>query len=113
MTLALEVKQALNKMSPVTNTQQLVVTVFSSGETLALLKVYRLTLIIQEEDYKSASTVGLASYFDGMIEIIVWELEILNISLLSPDIIFLAVCSSSPFFGDQMFKPHSEIGYSH
>jgi len=39
MTLALEVKQALNKMSPLTNTQQLAATVFSSGETLALLKV--------------------------------------------------------------------------
>jgi hypothetical protein len=64
MTLALEVKQTLNKMSPVTNTQQLVATVFSSGETLALLKVYRLTLIIQEWDFKSLSIVGLASYFD-------------------------------------------------
>jgi hypothetical protein len=71
MTLALEVKQALNKMSPLTNTQQLAATVFSSGETLALLKVCRLTLIIQEWDYKSASTVGLASYFDGRIEIVV------------------------------------------
>jgi hypothetical protein len=71
MILALEVKQALNKMSPVTNTQQLEATVFSSGETLTLLKVCRLTFIIQEWDYKSASTVGLASYFDGRIEIIV------------------------------------------
>jgi hypothetical protein len=57
-------------MSPVTNTQQLTATVFSSGENLALLKVCRLTLIIQGWDYKSASTVGLASYFDGRIEII-------------------------------------------
>lgn len=39
MNLALEVKQTLNKMSPVTNTQQLAATVFSSGETLTLLKV--------------------------------------------------------------------------
>jgi hypothetical protein len=48
MTLALEVKQALNKMSPLTNTQQLAATVFSSGENLVLLRVCRLTLIIQE-----------------------------------------------------------------
>jgi hypothetical protein len=40
MNLALEVKQTLNKMSPVTNTQQLAATVFSSGETLTLLKVW-------------------------------------------------------------------------
>jgi hypothetical protein len=39
MNLALEVKQMLNKMSPITNTQKLAATVFSSGETLALLKV--------------------------------------------------------------------------
>ena len=71
MTLALEVKQTLNKMSPVTNTQQLAATVFSSGENLAMLKVCRLTLIIQERDYKSASSVDLTSYFDGGIEIIV------------------------------------------
>lgn len=64
MTLALEVKQTLNKMSPLTNTQQLVATVFSSGETLTLLKVCGLSLVIQEWDFKSASTVGLASYFD-------------------------------------------------
>jgi hypothetical protein len=37
--LALEVRQMLNKMSPVTNTQKLAATVFSSGETLTLLKV--------------------------------------------------------------------------
>jgi hypothetical protein len=55
----------------------------------------------------------LASYFDGMMEIIVWELEILNISLLHPDIIFLAGYCSNPFFGDKKFKPHLEIGYSH
>jgi isoleucyl-tRNA synthetase len=49
MTLALEVKQALNKMSPLTNTQQLAATVFSSGETLALLKM------LQEEVQSSWS----------------------------------------------------------
>lgn len=42
MNLALEVKQTLNKMSPVTNTQQLAATLFSSGETLTLLKVWYL-----------------------------------------------------------------------
>jgi hypothetical protein len=60
MMLALEVKQTLHKMSTLTNTQQLTATVFSSGENLALLKVCRLTIMIQEWDYKSASTVGLA-----------------------------------------------------
>jgi hypothetical protein len=39
MNLALEVKQTVNRTSPVTNTQQLAATVFSSGETLTLLKV--------------------------------------------------------------------------
>jgi len=71
MTLALEVKQALNKMSPLTNTQQLAAIVVSSGETFTLLKVCSLTPIIREWDYKSATTVGLASYFDGRIEIVV------------------------------------------
>jgi hypothetical protein len=42
MNLALEVKQTLNKMSPVTNTQQLAATVFTAGETLTLLKVWYL-----------------------------------------------------------------------
>jgi hypothetical protein len=37
--LALEVKQMLNKMSPITNTHQLAATVFSSGESLTMLKV--------------------------------------------------------------------------
>lgn len=37
--LALEVKQMLNKMSPITNTQQLAATVFSSGDSLTMLKV--------------------------------------------------------------------------
>jgi hypothetical protein len=63
MTLALEVKQTLNKMSPVTNTQQLVATVFSSGETLALLKVCRLTLIIQKLDFTSPGTVCFGIVF--------------------------------------------------
>jgi hypothetical protein len=39
LNLALEVKRALNKMSAVGNTQQLAATVFSSGDTLTLLKV--------------------------------------------------------------------------
>ncbi|XP_021926918.1 isoleucine--tRNA ligase, mitochondrial isoform X2 [Zootermopsis nevadensis] len=43
--LALEVKRTLNKLSPVTNTQQLAATVFSSGETLTLLKM------LQEEEH--------------------------------------------------------------